>query len=184
MSNFTSINPSQFTQLLNALNNGGGGGGDAYTKQETDELLSNKVDKVTGKGLTTNDFTDEEKNKLNGLSNYDDTEVRNSIAEINSNLTKVVSKKIDISNVPITTSWGSNYISSRQSVDVSDLPLSSSKSVQITWISSFTSNLMVDSLSNTQLSFTLFRGTQANNVSGKIYINCYVDEVSSQALEV
>lgn len=27
MSNFTSINPTQFTQLLNALNNGGGGGG-------------------------------------------------------------------------------------------------------------------------------------------------------------
>ena len=27
MSNFTSINPSQFTQLLNALNSGGGGGG-------------------------------------------------------------------------------------------------------------------------------------------------------------
>ena len=27
MSNFTSINPSQFSQLLNALNNGGGGGG-------------------------------------------------------------------------------------------------------------------------------------------------------------
>ena len=32
MSNFTSINPSQFTQLLNALNSGGGGGGDgSYT---------------------------------------------------------------------------------------------------------------------------------------------------------
>ena len=30
MSNFTSINPSQFTQLLNALNSGGGGGG-SYT---------------------------------------------------------------------------------------------------------------------------------------------------------
>ena len=29
MSNFTSINPSQFTQLLNALNSGGGGG--SYT---------------------------------------------------------------------------------------------------------------------------------------------------------
>lgn len=27
MSNFTSINPSQFSQLLNALNSGGGGGG-------------------------------------------------------------------------------------------------------------------------------------------------------------
>lgn len=31
MSNFTSINPSQFSQLLNALNNGGGGGGGSYT---------------------------------------------------------------------------------------------------------------------------------------------------------
>ena len=31
MSNFTSINPSQFTQLLNALNSGGGGGGGSYT---------------------------------------------------------------------------------------------------------------------------------------------------------
>ena len=31
MSNFTSINPSQFTQLINALNNGGGEGGGSYT---------------------------------------------------------------------------------------------------------------------------------------------------------
>ena len=183
MSNFTSINPSQFTQLLNALNSGGGGG-DIYTRQETDELLSNKVDKIIGKGLSTNDFTDEEKNKLNSLTNYDDTEVRNSINEINSNLTKVVSKKINISNVPITTSWGSGYISAKQTVNISDLPVSSAKSVQITWISSATSNLMVDSLTNTQLSFTLFRGTRADNASGKIYINCYVDEVSPQTLEV
>lgn len=42
MSNFTSINPSQFTQLLNALNNGGGAGGDTYTKEEIDTLLSGK----------------------------------------------------------------------------------------------------------------------------------------------
>lgn len=31
MSNFTSINPSQFAQLLNALNSGGEGGGGSYT---------------------------------------------------------------------------------------------------------------------------------------------------------
>ena len=29
-----------------------------YTKTQTETLLSNKVDKVTGKGLSTNDFTD------------------------------------------------------------------------------------------------------------------------------
>lgn len=33
-------------------------------------LLSKKVDKVDGKGLSTNDYTTEEKNKLAGLNNY------------------------------------------------------------------------------------------------------------------
>lgn len=32
--------------------------------------LGNKVDKVTGKGLSTNDYTTDEKNKLAGLVNY------------------------------------------------------------------------------------------------------------------
>lgn len=36
-------------------------------------LLGGKVDKVEGKGLSTNDFTTAEKTKLEGLSNYDDT---------------------------------------------------------------------------------------------------------------
>lgn len=35
-----------------------------------------KVDKVSGKGLSANDFTNADKNKLESLSNYDDTEVR------------------------------------------------------------------------------------------------------------
>ncbi len=50
--------------------------GEFYKKSETDEKLSGKVDKETGKGLSTNDFTDEEKEKLKGLSNYDDEELR------------------------------------------------------------------------------------------------------------
>lgn len=33
-------------------------------------LLAKKVDKVDGKGLSTNDYTTEEKNKLAGLQNY------------------------------------------------------------------------------------------------------------------
>lgn len=33
-------------------------------------LLAKKVDKVDGKGLSTNDYTTEEKNKLSGLQNY------------------------------------------------------------------------------------------------------------------
>ena len=43
-----------------------------YTTTQTDSLLSNKVDKVSGKGLSTNDYTTAEKNKLAGidLTNY------------------------------------------------------------------------------------------------------------------
>ena len=37
---------------------------DVYTKTQVDASLNNKVDKVSGKGLSTNDFTTAEKNKL------------------------------------------------------------------------------------------------------------------------
>ena len=63
-----------------------------YTKTQTETLLSNKVDKVTGKGLSTNDFTDTfkqaiELKKVQGIStdsvtkklvvNYTDSTVAN-----------------------------------------------------------------------------------------------------------
>ena len=46
-----------------------------------DEELFGKEDKVPGKGLSTNDFTNEYKNKLDGLENYDDTELINKLNE-------------------------------------------------------------------------------------------------------
>lgn len=42
-------------------------------------LVDTKVDKVSGKQLSTNDYTTAEKNKLAGLSNYDDTDLKASI---------------------------------------------------------------------------------------------------------
>ena len=53
--------------------------------------VANKVDKITGKGLSTNDYTTTEKNKLAGLSNYDDTEVRNLITSLTSRVTALES---------------------------------------------------------------------------------------------
>lgn len=44
--------------------------------QDTLDDVSNKVDKVVGKGLSTEDYTTAEKQKLAGLSNYDDTEIQ------------------------------------------------------------------------------------------------------------
>lgn len=45
-------------------------------------LSNNKVDKVTGKQLSTEDFTTTEKTKLAGLNNYDDTQVRADITAL------------------------------------------------------------------------------------------------------
>ncbi|MBQ4232657.1 MAG: hypothetical protein II699_05200 [Lachnospiraceae bacterium] len=50
------------------------------TTEEMNAALAHKVNKIAGKGLSTEDFTTEEKNKLYNLNNYDDTEVRSQIA--------------------------------------------------------------------------------------------------------
>lgn len=46
------------------------------------ELIEGKVDRQPGKGLSTNDYTTEEKNKLVGLTNYNDSEVRELITAL------------------------------------------------------------------------------------------------------
>lgn len=59
--------------------------------QESLNDISNKVDKVSGKQLSTEDFTTALKNKLNQLSNYDDTAVNNAISGIQSQINTLVS---------------------------------------------------------------------------------------------
>lgn len=46
------------------------------------KLIEGKVDRQTGKGLSTNDYTTKEKNKLAGLTNYNDSEVRELITAL------------------------------------------------------------------------------------------------------
>lgn len=46
------------------------------------EIIEGKVDRQPGKGLSTNDYTTEEKNKLAGLTNYNDSEVRELITAL------------------------------------------------------------------------------------------------------
>lgn len=52
---------------------------DYYKKNEVDELLDTKVNKVSGKQLSTNDYTTAEKTKLASLENYDDGELRSKV---------------------------------------------------------------------------------------------------------
>lgn len=53
--------------------------------------IGDKVDKVTGKGLSTEDFTSALKSKLEGLSNYDDTKLSNALSTLRTDFDKLVS---------------------------------------------------------------------------------------------
>lgn len=54
-----------------------------YTSEQIDDRF---VEKIKGKGLSTNDLTDELLSKINGLSNYDDEWVRSEIASIKADI--------------------------------------------------------------------------------------------------
>ena len=62
-----------------------------------DEKLYGKVDKKAGKDLSTNDFTNEYKKKLNSLKNYDDAEVIKQITSFNERAGKVEEANTEIS---------------------------------------------------------------------------------------
>ena len=65
-----------------------------YTGAQVEELLSSindKVDKVDGKQLSTEDFTTALKQKLEGLSNYDDSEISEAVNTLREDFDTLVS---------------------------------------------------------------------------------------------
>lgn len=64
--------PSNVSDLINDLGfiNEHQSLNDYYAKRDVDNYLNGKVDKVTGKGLSSEDYTTNEKNKLASLENY------------------------------------------------------------------------------------------------------------------
>lgn len=63
-----------------------------YSGEEIDAILddvANKVDKVEGKGLSSEDFTFAEKRKLEVLENYDDTDLRKGLSSMQNSVVEV-----------------------------------------------------------------------------------------------
>lgn len=67
-------------------------------------LSSGKVDKVAGKGLSANDYTNEDKTKLAGLSNYDDTAISNRISTIENKIPTSASSTNKLADVNFVNS--------------------------------------------------------------------------------
>ena len=61
-------------------------------KTNITDLQNDKVDKIEGKELSTEDFTTELKTKLEGLENYNDTEIKADIEELANELEEKVDK--------------------------------------------------------------------------------------------
>lgn len=72
---------------------------DAYTKDAVNAELDNKVDKISGKGLSTNDYTTAEKTKLSGIA--EGAEVNKiDVIKVNGTASTITDKavNIDLSN--------------------------------------------------------------------------------------
>ena len=91
-------------------NSGGGSGG--ITQTQLDTALNNKVDKVAGKGLSTNDYTNDDKNKITLIGNkldkggYTGTaqDLKNAIDTVNSKTIhwNDIQNKPNLNYLPIT----------------------------------------------------------------------------------
>ena len=101
-------NINTLKKVYDALSGNTGGDVDLsnyYTKSEVDAKDSTKIDKVNGKGLSTEDYTTAEKSKLASLSNYDDSEIRSLIgntytkSEVDAKIDEAVAGgEVDLSN--------------------------------------------------------------------------------------
>lgn len=67
----------------------------ANTALQKHQDISGKVDKIEGKQLSTEDFTTLLKQKLEGLSNYDDTDINNAITSLQNQLNTLLSGNAD-----------------------------------------------------------------------------------------
>lgn len=64
-----------------------------YTKSDTDDLLDDKVDKVNGKGLSTEDYTTAEKNKLSSIENGAEVNVQSDWNQTNTSADDFIKNK-------------------------------------------------------------------------------------------
>lgn len=82
-----------------------------YTISQVDNLLSNKVDKVSGKGLSTNDFTTDLKTKLNGIATGAEVNVQADWDETDTTKDSYIKNKPNIpSGVVVDTSLSTTSV--------------------------------------------------------------------------
>ena len=120
-----------------------------YYHGKVKELLGGKVDKVTGKELSTNDFTDAYETKLQGIEANADVNVIESISVNN------VNQSISSKNVNITVPTNNNQLTNGAGYQTAS-DVSTAISTALSGISSF--------------SFSVENALPASGTAGVIYL--------------
>ena len=148
-----------FEEAYALFKNNGSSGGDV-TKAYVDAQDALKVDKVTGKGLSTNDYTTEEKQKLAGLNNYDDTEIQTAISEMASVIPasatpqNLLATSADVSGADISASSASSTLTNSADGMVQGLTVYGSSEVDGGSVSSVGDNGLTITTSNSDNTVT------------------------------
>lgn len=127
--------------------------------------LGNKVDKVSGKGLSTNDFTTAEKNKLAGISTgANKTTVDPSLSETSSNpvQNQVVKKALDLKAPLASPALTGTPTAPTATVGTNTTQIATT---------AFVSTAITNAVSGiTQFSYEVVASLPATGVNGKIYL--------------
>ena len=162
----------------------------AYTTSEVDTIASGKVDKVTGKGLSTEDFTSAEKTKLSGIETGAQVNTITGVkgnAESTYRTGNVNLTPANIGAVPTSRTVNGHALSSNVTVTASDVGLGNvdNTSDLNKPISTATQNALddkVDKVTGKGLSsndFTNTLLTKLNNIEDGAQVNT-VDSVNGQ----
>ena len=135
-----------------------------YTKTQTDTLLNDKVDKVSGKGLSTNDFTNAYKSTLDNYtvdSTLDSTStnpIQNAVVTqaLDAKQPKTLSSPITIGGTSQTTVEGAlgglNSLCGTKLTMVTSLPLSPSNQETVLYIGNSSGGLLCGGIYQYQVS--------------------------------
>ena len=99
-----------------------------YTKTEADDLLDDKVDKVNGKGLSTEDYTPAEKNKLSNIEAGAEVNVQSDWNESDSTDDAYIKNKPSIPTATSDLTNDSNFVSDSDYVHTDNNYTSAEKS--------------------------------------------------------
>lgn len=163
-----------------------------YVWQKVKLLLANKVDKVEGKGLSTNDLTDELKNKIlnagdssfsgnyNDLINKPDLTVYAQKAQVTTDINNAVSDKV-------TETQMNTAINNATSNKVTESQVNTAISTAISGVTQFDYSI-VENLPSTGVKGTIYlilnTGTGENIYDEYLYINNKFEKIGTTEMDL